>query len=62
MPQSTLLTATEVCDLLQISRRTLQRLCAYRKLSFIRIGQNTVRFRREIVDVFLRSREVRGAA
>jgi excisionase family DNA binding protein len=47
---------------LGITRRTLRRWCAEKppRLTFTRIGTRKVRFRRQVIEYYLASREVRG--
>jgi hypothetical protein len=58
----TLLTAGEVCKILRISRRTLTRWCSSKPpmLSHLRLGNNTIMFRRQLIEYFLEQREIRG--
>jgi len=60
-PQS-LLTPKEVCDLLRINRRTLQRWCHSKppKLSYIYLSPNRIVFRRSLIEFFLKAREIQG--
>jgi excisionase family DNA binding protein len=56
-----ILTSKQVCTLLQVCGKTLQRLCAKKEISFIRVSRTTFRFRRAAVDHFVAQREVRAA-
>jgi hypothetical protein len=58
----TLMTAAEVCKMLRIKRRTLSRWCNRKPplLSHLRLGYNTVMFRRQLIEYFLEQREIRG--
>lgn len=58
----TLMTGAEVCDLLRITRRTLRQWCHSKppKLSYIVLGPHTVMFRRQLIEYFLKQREIRG--
>ena len=47
--------------MLGISRRTLRRWCAEGKLTYVQFGQNKIGFRRQLLEHFIRSHEVRGA-
>jgi excisionase family DNA binding protein len=47
-----LLTPAQVCEQLQISRKTLQRLCATRALGFVRVG-GSVRFRESAITYYV---------
>ena len=51
------LTSRDVCALLKISSKTLERLRKKRALNFVRLG-GAYRFRRSAVDLFLSQREV----
>ena len=57
---SNLLTGKQVCTLLNISGKTLQRLCARRDINFIRLSGKAFRFRPEAVNLFIAQREVRS--
>lgn len=52
----------EAARLLGISRRTLRRWCAEKppRLTFIPLSKNKVGFRKQILDFYLQSREIRG--
>lgn len=52
-----LLTHREVCERLRISPKTLQKLRTARKISYIRFGHRSIRFRPEAVEEFIRRRE-----
>jgi excisionase family DNA binding protein len=56
-----LLTSNQVCTILQICGKTLQRLCAKKKISFIKVSRTCFRFRRAAVDTFIAQREVRAS-
>lgn len=58
----TLLTAGEVCKMLRVSRRTLTRWCNRKPplLSHLKLGHNTVMFRRQLIEHFIQQREIRG--
>jgi excisionase family DNA binding protein len=56
-----LLTSAEVCALLNVSPKTLRRLCERREINFIRMSRGTFRFRKTAVELFLADREVRAA-
>jgi|HubBroStandDraft_4_1064222.scaffolds.fasta_scaffold1536375_2 predicted site-specific integrase-resolvase len=60
-PQS-ILTAKEVCQLLRINRRTLQRWCHSKppKLTYIQLSPNKIGFRRQLIEFFLKQREIQG--
>lgn len=53
-----LLTSRQVCELLQISRPTLD-ACTHRGLPVIRLSPTANRFRRADIEVWLASREVK---
>jgi excisionase family DNA binding protein len=53
-----LLTSAEVCNILRIKSKTLQRLCKSGALNFIRISETCYRFRPAAVNLFLRQREI----
>jgi excisionase family DNA binding protein len=55
-----LLTSNEVCDLLRISAKSLQRLRGKKAISFLRIS-GSVRFRQADVENFLAQRTVVAA-
>jgi len=59
----TLMTGKEVCDILRINRRTLRRWCNDNppKLSHLRLALRVVRFRRQLIEYFIKCREIRGA-
>jgi excisionase family DNA binding protein len=50
------LTPSEVCSLLRISRKTLQRWCDERRVPFFRIGR-TIRFREAAIVLLLTKTE-----
>jgi excisionase family DNA binding protein len=52
-----LLTQTEVCKLLGISKKTLQNWRVQRKIGFVKFGHCTIRFRQEDVAEFINRRE-----
>ena len=49
-----LMTPDEVCALLRISRKTLQRWCHAKppKISYIRLSASEIRFRRQLIEFF----------
>jgi excisionase family DNA binding protein len=51
------LTSRDVCALLKISSKTLERMRKRRALNFVRVG-GAYRFRRSALDLFLAQREV----
>jgi excisionase family DNA binding protein len=57
-----LMTPKEVCDFLRVNRRTVQRWCHSKppKLSYIRLSANRIVFRRQLIEFFLKRREIRG--
>lgn len=55
-----ILTSKQVCEILQVSAKTLQRLRNKRAISFIRAGGG-YRYRRIAVDRYIANREVRVA-
>lgn len=57
-----LLNQSQVCELLGISKKTLQLLRRKHKIGFARLGHRTIRFRQEQVEQFLRKREQAVAA
>lgn len=48
-----LLTQTEVCQRIGISRKTLQNLRHRRKIGYLRFGHRTIRFRESEVNRFI---------
>jgi len=56
MPAERLLTPDQLCDRLQISRKTLQRLCASRAIGFVRVGTQ-LRFRETAVAFYVAKAE-----
>jgi excisionase family DNA binding protein len=60
-PES-LMTPAEVCGMLSISRKTLQRWCHSKppKITYIRLSASEIRFRRQLIDFFLQQREIAG--
>ncbi len=60
--EALLLTPAEVCAILHINRRTLYRWCHAQppKLSFIHLGRNCIRFRRQLIEYFVEVREYLG--
>lgn len=52
-----LLTRKQVCELLQVPKRTLQLWMHQGEIPFIRIGRRSVRFDRERLDQWLKERE-----
>jgi hypothetical protein len=58
----TLLDGPQAARMLGISRRCLSRWCAQKppKLTFRRVGNNKVQFRRQIIDYYLKTTEIRG--
>jgi excisionase family DNA binding protein len=52
-----LLTSREVCRLLVISGKTLQTLRRTRKISYLKFGHRSIRFREQAVVEFMRRRE-----
>jgi excisionase family DNA binding protein len=58
----TLMTGAEVCSILKINRRTLRRWCNDKppRLSHLRCGPHTVRFRRQLIEHFIKCREIRS--
>jgi excisionase family DNA binding protein len=59
-----LLRSVDVCQLLNISGKTLQRLIARKPpaITFIKAGPRTFRFRRSAIDGYIAAHEIRGAA
>jgi excisionase family DNA binding protein len=59
-PLDHLLTADEVCAILRITRRTLQRWIHGNppKLPYVQLSLNKIGFRRQTIEQFIRSREV----
>jgi predicted site-specific integrase-resolvase len=57
-----LLTAAEVCQILRVSRCTLRRWCSSKppKLSYITLGPHTMMFRRQLIEYFIKCREIPG--
>ncbi|HNQ14065.1 MAG TPA: helix-turn-helix domain-containing protein [Pyrinomonadaceae bacterium] len=53
-----LLSAREVCDVLRISRSTLGRLCAKKKIEFYKSGR-TLRFESKALEEFLEKKKVK---
>jgi len=56
---STMLTQREVCALLRISAKTLQRLRREKKIRFVKFGPHSIRFRQEDVGKFVNRRFAR---
>jgi excisionase family DNA binding protein len=56
-----LLTSEQVCEFLQISPKTLQRLRLRRSLSYIRV-QGQIRFRQSVLENYIDKFTVRGTA
>ena len=54
-----LLNQRDVCALLRISAKSLQRLRRERRIKFIQFGPHSIRFRQEDVGEFIRRRERR---
>jgi len=52
-----LLTTREVCKRLGVCMRTLQILRSNRKISYLRFGHRSIRFREQAVEEFLQRRE-----
>lgn len=52
-----LLAQSEVCERLSISTKTLQKYRRTRKIAFIQLGYNTIRFRETAVQEFIRRGE-----
>lgn len=61
MMQSALLSVSEACDYLSLSRRALSRLQGSGSIKFVRIGR-AVRFRRSDLDEFIASCVVNSRA
>jgi excisionase family DNA binding protein len=57
-----LLSSREVCDRLNISAKTLQRLCQRKQINYVRMSDTLYRFRPGAVELFLAKREVKAAA
>jgi excisionase family DNA binding protein len=57
-----LLSWKEVCTRLDISRKTLQRLCQRKQINYIRISESLYKFRPAAIDLFIAKREVKAAA
>ena len=55
-----LLTSADVCQLLSISPRTLQRLVARKAINYIRLTSGSRRFRPTAVALFVAQREVKS--
>jgi len=53
-----LLTANEVCNLLCVSKKTLQRRRRSGSIPFVILGTNCIRFRRSALEQLLRTHEV----
>jgi excisionase family DNA binding protein len=56
-----LLTQRDVCALLRISAKSLQRMRRERLIKFVQFGPHSIRFRQEDVGEFIRRRERREA-
>jgi excisionase family DNA binding protein len=56
-----LLTQRDVCALLRISAKTLQRFRRECRIKFLKFGPHSIRFRQEDVGEFIRRRERREA-
>jgi excisionase family DNA binding protein len=54
-----LLTQREVCRLLQVSPKTLQRLRRRSMITFVQFGYHSIRFRQDEVEEFIRRQESR---
>lgn len=54
-----LLNQRDVCTLLRVSAKTLQRLRRERLIRFVQFGPHSIRFRQEDVGDFIRRRERR---
>jgi excisionase family DNA binding protein len=52
-----LLTQTEVCRILRVSKKTLQNWRVARKIGYVKFGHCCIRFRQEDVQEFIRRRE-----
>ena len=61
-PQDCLLSSQDVCRYLQISKKTLQRMIAAKRIFPVRISGGLYRFRRAAVDVFIQRNTIGGAA
>ena len=59
----TLMTGAEAWSILRISRRTLTRWCSSKPpvLSYLGLGSNTIMFRRQLIEHFIKCQEIRGA-
>lgn len=53
-----LLTSAEVCELLNVSRKTLQRYMRDRKINYIRLSSDAYRFRPAAIALFLAGRGI----
>jgi len=56
-----MLTQRDVCALLRISAKSLQRFRRERRIKFVQFGPHSIRFRQEDVAEFVRRRERREA-
>jgi hypothetical protein len=57
-----LMTGKEVCAVLRISRRTLRRWCNGKppKLSHIQLSPRKIVFRKQLIEYFIETHEIRG--
>jgi excisionase family DNA binding protein len=61
-PEDCLLSSQDVCRYLAISKKTLQRLIAAKRIFPLRISGGLYRYRRAAVDLFIQKNTIGGAA